>query len=270
VLSLGAFTTSIDAYRIEVDDRIVISSQFQGAGLVNFLATNGFPGISAVTYLTNAVDSINEGLDITATYRRDFGDLGAINATLAANFNSSELTRIAGTPERLRALGVTAPLFDLTQQVRFTSSSPEDKTFFRLGWNRGPFSVNLTTTRYGEYSAVALTNRTPAQIAALAPGFNVRRVPVSATSANADLIQTFDAETIADLAVDLRIRDSATLSLGVNNMFDRYPTVNLPSTVASVAAGTNGADNGGSVRYNPISPFGFNGRSLFAAIRVSF
>jgi iron complex outermembrane recepter protein len=270
VFNLPSFTATIDAYRIEVDDRIVISSQFQGAGLVNFLTANGFPGISAVTFLTNAVDSVNEGVDVSATYRRDFADVGAVEATLAANFSSSELTRIDGTPAQLRALGVTAPLFDLTQQVRFTSSSPEDKVFFRLGWEQGPVSVNLTTTRYGEYSAVALTNRTPAQVAALVPGFNVRAVPVSATSANRDLIQTFDADIITDLAFDVRIGENATFSLGVNNVFDRYPTVNLLSSVASVAAGTNGADNGGSVRYNPISPYGFNGRSAFAAIRVTF
>jgi iron complex outermembrane receptor protein len=270
VVTLPSFTASIDAYRIEVDDRIVISSQFQGAGLVSFLTANGFPGISAVTFLTNAVDSINEGIDLTTTYRRDLAGFGAMEATLAANFNTSELTRIAGTPERLRALGVTAPLFDLTQQVRFTSSSPEDKVFFRLAWDRDPVSVSLTTTRYGEYSAVALTNRTPAQVAALVPGFDVRAVPVSATSRNADLIQTFDAGYLSDLAVGFRVRERATLSIGVNNLFDQYPTVNLPSTVASVAAGTNGADNGGTVRYNPISPFGFNGRSFFASLSVTY
>jgi iron complex outermembrane recepter protein len=98
----------------------------------------------------------------------------------------------------------------------------------------------------------------------------VRRVPVSTTSANSDLIQTYEAKVVTDLEASVRVRRNATVTVGVNNLFDVYPTVNLRSTVASVAAGTNGADNGGSVRYNPISPFGFNGRTLFAGLGVRF
>jgi iron complex outermembrane recepter protein len=270
VASRGPFSVSIDAYRIDIDDRIVISSQFQDARLTTLLASNGYPGFAAATYLTNAVDSVTRGLDIAASYRGDFGAFGRLNATLAANFNESKLTRIAGTPAPLAALGINTPLFDLTQQVRFTDSQPKDKAFLSLVWDRDPFQVRLVNTRYGEVSAVALTNRTPAQVAALIPGYDVRLAPVSTTSANSDLIQTYDAKVLTDLEVSARVRRNTTFTVGVNNLLDVYPTVNLPSTVASVAAGTNGADNGGSVRYNPISPFGFNGRTLFASLDVRF
>lgn len=60
------------------------------------------------------------------------------------------------------------------------------------------------------------------------------------------------------------------LSLGAQNLFDVYPDENIASTVASVAAGTNGADNAGTQPYNAIAPYGFNGRTLFLRAGLSF
>lgn len=82
------------------------------------------PGINAVAYVTNAVDSTTDGVDVTARYRHELGGWGSMTATLAANFNSTKFDRIAGTPPQLAALGITAPLFDLTQQVRTRSATP--------------------------------------------------------------------------------------------------------------------------------------------------
>ena len=44
----------------------------------------------------------------------------------------------------------------------------------------------------------------------------------------------------------------------------------VASTVAGVAAGTNGSDNAGTQPYNAISPFGFNGRSVFVRAGLAF
>ena len=60
------------------------------------------------------------------------------------------------------------------------------------------------------------------------------------------------------------------LSLGAQNLFDVYPDENIASSVASVAAGTNGSDNAGTQPYNAIAPYGFNGRTLFVRTGLSF
>lgn len=270
VLNFDSFTASIDYYRIEIDGRIVVSSNFQDPRVTALLAQNGFPGISAATYLTNAVDSVTRGVDVTVNYRLDLARYGTLTTTLAGNVNESKLTRIAGTPAPLAALGLTTPLFDLTQQVRFTDSYPKDKVSLSFSWNRDPLAVRLTGTHYGEVSAVALTNRTPAQIAALTPGYDVRLVPVAPTSPNVDVIQTFGDKILIDLEVTCDISDNVALSVGANNIFNIYPTENIRSTLAGVAAGSNGADNAGTVPYNQISPFGFSGRFVFASMSVKF
>lgn len=270
VVSAGRLTASVDYYNIRIDDRIVISSQFGGAAMTNLLAANGFPGISAATFLTNAVDSTTEGFDVTGNYAFDVTDLDKITLTLAANFNETKLDRIAGTPAPLAAVGINTVLFDLTQQVRFTESQPQEKISLTATWDRGPFSLRLTNTYYGETSVVALTNRTPAQVAALTPGYDVRLLPVSPTSPNVDIVQTFGAKTLTDIEADFEVNDRLTVSVGVNNVFDVYPDENIRSTAAGIAAGSNGADNAGTIPYHQISPIGFTGRSAFAALVVKF
>ncbi|MCX7587260.1 TonB-dependent receptor plug domain-containing protein [Phenylobacterium sp. 58.2.17] len=270
VFELGRLTATVDFYRIEIQDRIVISSNFSSPALTSLLAANGFPGINAVAYVTNAVDSTTQGVDITARYRQDLGDYGSLTATVAANFNKTEFDKIAGTPAPLAALGITAPLFDLTQQVRTKDATPKDKIMLNLAWERGPLSINLTNTRYGEVSQVALTNRTPAQVAALIPGYDVTLVPVSSTSANSDIIQHFGADIVTDLEASYRVTDEFTMTAGVSNLFDKMPDKLIASTAATVAAGTNGADNNGIFPYAYIAPYGTNGRFFYVKAAYRF
>lgn len=265
----AGFTATLDAYRIDLDDRIAISSTFQDTRLTNFLAANGQAGFGAISYLTNAVDTTTEGVDLVMHYRHRFGDGSSFSGTLAGNYNQTRFDRIAGTPAPLAALGIATPLFDLTQQLRFSDSLPRDKVVLDLNYARGPFTLSITNTRYGEVSTVALTNRTPAQLAALTPGYDVRLVPVG-TAGNADIVQTFGADVITDIEIGWQATRALRLSAGAQNVFDIYPDENIASTVASVAVGTNGADNAGTQPYNAIAPYGFNGRSVFVRAGLSF
>ncbi|EJU12029.1 TonB-dependent receptor [Sphingomonas sp. LH128] len=270
VYTSGGLTFTVDGYQIKLTDRIVQSAVFQGTSLINYLAANGVAGIAGASYLTNAVDTTTRGVDVTLTDKFDLGSLGELSVLLAGNYNKTKFDKIAGTPTEIAALGITTPLFDLTQQVRISDSQPRSKVLLNLNWKSGDFSLGLTNTYYGKVSAVAFTSLTPAQIAALTPGYDVTLVPVSSTSANSQVIQHFKGKVITDIQVNYDFTPGITLSAGVNNLFDIYPTQNLRSTVASVAAGTNGSDNAGTLPYNAISPFGFNGMSFFASAGFKF
>jgi iron complex outermembrane receptor protein len=263
VFNRGPLAATIDAYQIKLKDRIVISSNFQSAALTNFLATQGFPGIAATAYLTNAADTTTKGVDVTARYRHDLGDMGTLTATLAANFNKTEFDRIDGAPPAVAAFGITVPLVDLTQQIRLSRSTPKDKETLNFNWKRDKLSLGLTATRYGEVQQVALTNRTPAQVAALVSGYNVSLVPSAPGSANSDIIQKFRADIVVDLDGSYELTEHVILAAGVANVFDKHPEKQIASTVASVAAGTNGADNAGIFPYAYIAPYGVSGRFFY-------
>lgn len=256
------FTATLDVYRIEIENRIALSSNFQNTALTNLLATRGYPDIAAVSYETNAVDTTTEGVDLTLTYQHDLGSAGRLSATLAGNYNTTDFDRIAGTPAPLAALGITTPLFDLSQQVRFTDSMPKDKVSLNLTWTLHDLRVGVTATRYGEVAQVALTGRTPAQVAALIPGYDVELVPITG-SQNVDIIQRFSADIVTDLDVSYDFGDRVTASLGVSNVFDEFPEKQIASTAATVAAGTNGADNNGIFPYAYIAPYGTSGRFVY-------
>lgn len=270
VFSSGDFDATVDYYRIEITDRIAMSSNFQSTALTNLLAARGYPGLGAISYLTNAVDTTTKGVDITLRYKHDLDEWGEVTGTFAANFNDTKFDRIAGTPAALSAIGITTVLFDLSQQVRFTDSMPKDKVTANLNWQKDALHLNLTGTRYGEVAQVALTNRTPAQIAALTPGYKVKLVPVSATSANSDIIQYYRADIVVDIEAGYDLTEDFTLSAGVSNLFDKYPEKQIASTAASVAAGTNGADNNGTFPYAYIAPYGVNGRSFHVKATYRF
>jgi iron complex outermembrane receptor protein len=269
VFTRGGLTLSLDAYQIELTDRIALSSNFQDARITNYLATQGYTGIGAVSYMSNAIDTTTRGIDVTGRYRFDLSSAGNLTATFAGNHNKTEFDRIAGTPAALATLGIRTPLFDLTQQVRLTSASPKDKISLGLNWEWQDLSVNLTNTYYGEVSSVAFTNLTPAQIAVVTAGYDVELRPTAPAGANSQVIQTFGAKTITDLSLSYRIR-KLDLTIGGNNLFDIYPDRNIASTAASVAVGTNGSDNAGTFPYNYISPFGYNGRFVYAKASFNF
>lgn len=270
VFDRGPFSATVDVYRIKLTDRIVISSNFQSTALTNFLASKGFSGIAAAAYLTNAADTTTDGLDITARYRQQLGDLGMLTTTFAANFNKTSFDRVAGTPAAIAALGITAPLVDNTQQVRLSQSTPKDKETLNFAWTRGRWSLNLTNTRYGRVAQVSLANVTPARVAVLIPGYSVQLKPPTPGSPNLDIIQRFRADIITDLDASFEVTDHFTLAAGAANLFDKYPEHQIASTAASVAAGTNGADNAGIFPYSYIAPYGVSGRFLYVKGSLRF
>ncbi|MBB3825617.1 iron complex outermembrane receptor protein [Xanthomonas arboricola] len=268
VFQNGNWSASLDAYRIELRDRIAISSTFQDARLTSYLAANGQSGFAAISFLTNAVDTTTRGLDLVVNYRRVFDEGSVLTGTFAGNYNKTEFDQIAGTPAPIAALGITTPLFDLTQQLRYSDSLPRDKLMFNLNYTHGRFAASMTNTRYGKVSTVAMTARNAAQVAALTPGYDTRLVAASASTY--DVIQTFSPKIITDLELSAQVTPALRVSLGAQNLFDIYPDENIASTVASVAAGSNGSDNAGMHPYNATSPFGFSGRTVFMRAALTF
>lgn len=264
----SGLTVTADYYNISIDNRIAVSSNFSSPTLTALLAANGTPGVQTVSFLTNAVDTTTQGVDLSASWRHKLAD-GTLSLTFGGTAAHSRFRRIAGTPAPLAALGIGTVLFDLTQQIRFTTSIPRDKGFVALAWEGKRFGVSLVNTYYGGVSQVAITGRSAAQVAALVPGYDIDVRPANAAGTSFDLIQNFRARVITDLAAHYRVTRAITLTLGADNLFDIMPGRQLASTAASVAAGTNGGDNAGIFPYAYIAPWGVNGATLYGRIRFA-
>jgi iron complex outermembrane receptor protein len=270
-LSQGAWRATLDFYRIDIDDRIVLSSNFvDGPGstaLRNYLTSIGQPGVLSVRYFTNAIDTQTEGYDFTLSYSTSLGDYGDLRVTAAYNHNETEVTRIAPTPSEVTALGITTPIFDIAERTRLERGNPRDKFALSGAWDIGRFSINLNGTRYGEVQQLALQNQSAANVALVAQGATPFRVlPTQAgTAGNFDVVQILEPKWVTDLSVTADLTENVALTLGGNNIFNVYPTENIRSTAALA-----GADSSGVFPYSEFSPFGFSGSYYYARLSVNY
>lgn len=263
-----AFTATVDFYQIDIDDRILISSTFVGAAVQNYLTSQGIPGVESARFFTNAGDTRTRGVDFTARYRFNLNGAGKLTLTAGYNHNETKFTRVRATPASVTALGITQPLFDITERIRVTRGQPADNAQLAANWNLGRFSVLLRGVRYGDYESVALTNLSPAQVALLTPGSNFRVQPtetVGAAAGNVDVIGKFAARIITDLDLGFRLTDRVSVSVGANNLFNIYPQEVIRSNPQRL-----GADAGGVFRYSEFSPFPYSGAFYYSRLTVKF
>lgn len=221
---------TIDAYRIQIDDRIALSENLTSAPVRTFLNANGFVGIGGGRYFTNAIDTTTEGIDIVGTYSWQLAN-SSLDLTAGYNYNDTSVDRITEQSPRLAAIDPTALRFGRVELGRFTVGSPKDKLFLGSTWNAGNWAFNASATRYGEFTVLFGTN----------PAVTSRD-------------QTYDVQWVLDLSASYTL-DKWSFTLGGDNVLNEYPdeTIFANST-------------GGQLPYSASSPNGFNGAFMYARV----
>ena len=127
----------------------------------------------------------------------------------------------------------TTALFARQRIVTVTNGTPGEKVVGTLDWTLGKLGATARVTYYGN-------------------------VIQPASTASGDFYT--GQRAITDLEVRYKLLDRATISLGANNLLDIYPD-KVPANLM--------ATNGG-VAFPFFSPFGFNGRFLYARLGVNW
>src|SRR5690606_20730628 len=146
---------TIDPSRLEVDDRVVLSSNLNLTGdqaAQDLLAGLGFPGVTAARYFNNAVDTRTRGVDVVGTWSVP---LAASNLDLTAsyNHNKTEVTRIAPNPAALASLGANLERIGRDERGRIEEGAPRDKFAVGALWNLAQWDFSANATRYGEFTS---------------------------------------------------------------------------------------------------------------------
>ena len=223
---IDALYVTIDAYRIDIDDRIVLSENLTSTAVRNYLQANGYTGIGGGRYFTNAVDTRTTGVDAVGTYRWALGS-GPLELTGGYNYNKTEIQHIAENPPALEAIDPTAVRIGRTEIGRITKGSPRDKFFLGSTWSPGDWRFNATATRWGEFTSYGTTPATD---------------------------QTYSAKWTLDLAATF-VLDRWSFTVGGDNVLNEYPDQQL----AGLGTRTY-------LPYSTSSPFGFNGAFVYANI----
>jgi iron complex outermembrane receptor protein len=223
---LDALYLTIDAYQIEVDDRIVLSSNLTGTAVQRFLEAQGIYGVNGGRYFTNAIDTRSRGVDVVGSYRWQLA-ASSFDLTASYSYAKTEVTHVAPNPAELTANGLNLERIDRTERGRIEEGFPRDKFLVNGTWNAEHWALALGATRYGEYST-------------------------RPTSAVND--QTFGAKWVVDASASYKV-DGWTLTVGADNLLNEYPDENNFANSTS-----------GQFPYSNLSPFGFNGAYVYGKI----
>ena len=232
---------SLDAYLIEVDDRIVLSSRLNGDQIRAGLHTDalailtrdyGF-NLSSINdlqfqFFTNAIDTRTRGVDIVAEYSHWFDYGASLKLTGAANYNSSDVHGGIGAPAGLAS---DTNLFNANEIGYIETGHPRQSYKFQTHYLQGDHDLTFRLNRYG-----------------------------SVTSNHDSVRQTYGARWLADIEYTHHFGADLDWTVGVNNILDTHPERNLPANSFN-----------GIFPYNRrAAPFDYNGGFYFTSLKISF
>jgi iron complex outermembrane receptor protein len=203
------FSGSIDFYQINVDDRVLFTSQIGADGddsttnpVEQILEDNN---VVAVQVFINAGDTKTTGTDIVLNYRNIEMGEAKLHASFAANFNETTFKAI-NTPKTIADAGYD--IFDRQEQGLITNSRPKSKMILGLNYINDKWDISFNNTRFGQ-------------------------VTITAPSDGID--QELAAKISTDFGFGYKLTDMITFNANINNVFDIYPDVTLASTNTSQA-----------------------------------
>jgi len=202
VIRLGDFDLTVDAYRIEIEDQIVLSELInrsfspQVAGLLDPL------GVQAARFFLNGVTTETEGVDIVGRYRLRTESAGNWDFTVAANINDVSVTKL---PTSSSVLNPVPTLFARSRILTIEEGTPDTKVSTSADWSLGRWGATARATYYADV---------------LQPG----------STAASDY--STGAKTTVDLEGRFQVTDRIGVAVGVDNVFDEYPDF-VPETLNS-------------------------------------
>jgi iron complex outermembrane recepter protein len=240
VMRFGGVTLTIDAYRIDIDDRIVLSENLTQDNVRQYLESQGFIGIGGGRFFINGVDTETQGVDVVLTWPYQTRGGARFDTTIVANVNDTDVTRVPATAP-LAALSPPPPLFARVNVLSFEEGTPDSKYAVNLNWGRGAFGATFRATRYGE---------------ALDPDPRLTGTVAEPIGAQDSVI---GAQTLVDLEGRFEPTERLSFALGAENLLDEFPD---PFPVTRNATGNTPFSN--------YAPYGRSGRFLYARVTLGF
>lgn len=225
---------TVDAYQIDIDDRIVLSGYFTKFDeTISDLLAN-YPGSDAFQFFNNAINTRTQGIDVILTHNFIFNEHN-LGISVAANYTETSLRGEIKTTDKLNGKVYENIMFDRSEQARLVSGQPTNKINIMLKYEFKGFKAVIRNNRYGE---VTMKNPDPEL---------------------SQYDQTYSAKWITDFELRYSINDNLSLNIGANNIFDVYPDKNIEEL-----------QDFGRFPYNTaVSQFGFMGAYFYGGINVS-
>ena len=239
-------SVSIDAYRVYVDDRILLSEKFKGrdsASAAQFTAyldavapNDDYKGIQQINYFINGLNTVTDGLDIVLRYLATINENNALRFTYAAGFTRTRLRNESSldTPEELKPF-TDQKLLEHTNLNNIQYATPNTIMNFIINYNYKNFNAMWKGIYYGSLTA---SERFAGN--------------------NPDNDQFYDGQLIHNVEINNTFLNGALVAaIGANNLLDTYPEKRYKAQAFY-----------GRLPYSGYVPYGFTGRYVY--IRLGY
>ncbi|WP_428232669.1 TonB-dependent receptor [Flavobacterium sp.] len=250
---ISEITVTLDGYRINIKDRVVLSGQFDESipalkPILNEL------NVTQAQFFANAINTTNYGLDLVVDYVKRF-DNKSIKVLFTGNLNSLNIDKI-NVPSALNSSYQSQQAFFSDREQAFVkASAPPVKLGLNLDYGFGNWMAGTHLLYYGKISL-------------LGRGYESMYPPLVALDNDPDktVLEEFNysGKMVTDMFVSYKISKNMTIFLGADNVFNIHPDYSyVPG--AKLSAYDN--ETGGA--WDSVQ-MGFNGRKLFTKLAFNF
>lgn len=248
---------SIDAYRVKVDDRVVLSGQFSADDptlSTEFTDILKSLNVTYAQFFANAVNTTNTGIDAVLEYNHSCAK-GNLKYLFTGNIQKMKIDAI-NVPAALNTSESNREyFFSEREQYFLIASAPKIKFGMSLEYSWNKFSIGSRLNYYGQINLLGYGD------------FNTLepQVPTDADE-NVRVRDEYNyrRKWVQDLYASVKIIDGAKLYVGVDNVWNNHPDLGFAPGAAGWAYNN---ETGGP--YDAVQ-MGGNGRRLFARLAFNF
>ncbi|MEY4728778.1 MAG: hypothetical protein RLZZ390_1302, partial [Bacteroidota bacterium] len=232
---------SIDAYQIDVNNRIIISEILPVGPSIPTLQIV-FPastGIKEIAFFTNHIDTRTHGIDLVVNYKKNLSQSRKLSLNGAYTFNKTVINNEKAPPTALQN-GALIPvrLIDTLSAGLIKTAQPRQKLIGSVDYTTNKINLTLRVSYFGKVTAWEKL-----------PGLPHRS-------------QTFGGRTLTDLVGSYKLTSKLQITIGANNLLNVYPDKVNPNFATY---------NNGQVPYSRSGlQFGFNGRYTYLSVQFRF
>ena len=261
-------TTSLtlDAFRVTVSDRIVISGSFTRSnlsGIPEAIAGLDAVNATAAQFFTNAAKTVTSGMEFSFNSLHAWRNGSVLDFGLSGMLVNTELDGGINAPMLL--VGLEDTIFGGQDRSILTEWQPNTRVQGMLDYSLGPFKVGGALRYFGTYwvQEGGSLGEKPCGAAGFSP------------SALGGSRQQFCGKLVSDLHIGYKILPHTVLTVGAQNLLNTVPEQNL---VGQTRNGRLEDSSGRVIIESPgiflfsrrSAPFGFNGGFYYARLSVRF
>lgn len=246
-------TVTLDGYRINIKDRVVLSGQFDESipalkPILNQL------NVAQAQFFANAVNTTNYGLDLVVDYTKRFDNNTSIKVLFTGNLNHLNIDKI-NVPAALNgSYDTQQAFFSDREQAYIKASAPPVKLGLNLDYGFGNWMVGTHFLYYGKISILGY-------------GYENTYPPlVNLDNSSTSVLEQFNysGKMVSDVYASYKISKRVTIFFGADNVFNVHPDLGY---VQGAKLSAYDGETGGA--WDAVQ-MGFNGRKLFTKLAFNF